>query len=129
MDHNAGLFKLNSYEFSLVRPVCRSFQFHHNTPDTKITTRQIVADMKKAGHKIEETQLYRIIGYIRSNNLLKPYFLVSDKAGYWVTDNAADIRKFYEYMKYRAMSMLSSIKPIPGLIKIGGDSEPNLFNG
>lgn len=115
MENN--FFSLTDLEKSFLRPVCSAFTINHNSPERKIKSQDVVKNMKLKGYPITERSLRKIIGHIRYNNLLKPYFILSDSDGYWVSDSSRELKKFYNSMRFRAINILSNIKAIPDMIK------------
>lgn len=109
-------------EVELIRPICDAFLRGHNSPTKKITNDKIVAGLKRAGYDIKNgsgggATLRKIIGYIRVNDLMNPYFILSDTTGYWVSQDTSEITNFYNSMKFRALAILENIKPLKDRIQ------------
>jgi len=123
-------FKLNDTEKGMIRPICDSFNLNHNSSDRKISADEIVKRMKKAGYPFNERVLRKIIGYVRYNNLLAPYFILSDRDGYWLSDNHQEIERFYHSLRKLALSILSNIKACPQILKgeTKDDKQLDLFS-
>lgn len=121
-----SFFTLSEDQKKIIRPILDSFLINHNSADKKIKADAIRFKLKQNKYLVGDAELRKIIGYIRLNDLMNPYFILSDTGGYWASSDLKEKGIFYDSMKSRALSILANIKPLRNQIKDG--NQPELFS-
>lgn len=97
---------LSNYELNVLLPILMKGLETKKGRANAVTNKQIVQGLKKHGLKIRERQVYKMISYIRRNDLIVG--LMSSSNGYYTTNSE---REFIGY-EHRLFSREASLKKV-----------------
>lgn len=98
-----------------------SFRTNYNSAEAKITNDVIVRKVRDRGYKFSGAKLRHLLGHIRHRHLARPGFIVSDNAGYWYTEDHAELLDFWRSQRGRVLEIMNNVHPLYELLKIDPD--------
>lgn len=96
---------LNDYEQQILLPVLVRCLGNKVGRINSVTNTYICTAMRKAGYKLSDARLRKVINYIRNHGLVKGLIATCD--GYYVAETAQELRDYAESLRSRAEAIES----------------------
>jgi hypothetical protein len=103
---------LSEIEHKAARIICNSFRMNYNSSRKKIKSDLLISKLKERGYDFSDSDLRRILAFIRRNNLVKPGFILSDNNGYWYSEDFNEMKKVWQSQYGRAIEIMTNFKPL-----------------
>lgn len=117
--------KLTDKDLVLAGKIVKYFTGFNN--GVKIKSPEIVERIKKAGWKFSDSELRVLIGHIRRNDLCAPGFILSDRTGYWYSENLGELKEVWKSEYSRAINILKNFAPLRKRFKHLMNEKDTLF--
>ena len=95
--------ELNEYEKQKLLPVILKGLKTKIGKSNAVTNLHIVTELKKAGYKITDVRIRKIIHFIRVNSLISN--LISTSKGYYITTDVEEFESYLKSLKQRMNSI------------------------
>ena len=99
-------YSLKDYDLNVLLPILIKGLEQKKEKTNAVTANQIVYGLQRNGLKITKKQVFRLIGYIRINDLVVG--LMASSVGYYITNNEKELIKYEK----RLMSREAKLKKL-----------------
>jgi hypothetical protein len=112
--------KLDEKELNLVDVLIKLFQTRFAGNENAVKTESLIAQCAKEDIIASGSNIRRVLGHIRQNDLLSPAFILSDvHIGYWLSNNESEMNAIIDKQLNRMASQFQNLKPLHQRIRYG----------
>lgn len=105
-----------------------SFRTNYNSCERKIKSNLIIEGLRSRNYSVGDAELREIIGHIRRNDLCSPGFILSDREGYWYSENEMEMQRVWESEHGRALNIMRNFQPLHKRFKHLISEKDSIFN-
>ena len=118
---------LNDKELNLVQTICDIFKERYTGKTSAAKTEEILFHLKATGTvSLSPQTLRKIIGHIRNNDLLAPFFILSNvNSGYWLSSVESELNAFLNQELDRMSNQYTNIQLLHQRIRNGKKKTEN----
>jgi hypothetical protein len=109
-ENRSSFAALTNHEQNVLLPLVLNMLEHRKHKDKVFSNTKIRKVLKEFGEDIGDSQIRKLVFYIRNNDLLD--LLIANNDGYYIASNIQDIEKWMEMQKGKISAMYESLAAI-----------------
>ncbi|MBO9674449.1 MAG: hypothetical protein J7577_13460 [Sphingobacteriaceae bacterium] len=106
--------QLHPNDLSTAQTLMQVFKERYKDKSNAVKTEDLIFHLKASGvENISPQSLRRILGHIRNNDLIKPYFILSNvHCGYWLSKDTKELNSFLDQELNRMSNQFTNIEAL-----------------